>query len=85
MSDVFTTRDLAEAAYLYSIGRRMSDCAIDNGTVFFSFERPMECQVDLEEYWRKDAMVNAKEHFDAIRTLKELIFKKKEESGARPR
>ena len=81
--DVLTTRDLAEAAYLYAIDRRMTDCTVDeNGTVFFSFERPVECAVDLEEYRRKEAMVNAKEYFDAIRTLKELIWKKKEESGA---
>lgn len=76
MEDYYRTKDLATASFLYASNKKLIKTDQDNGRVWFIFEDKPSCDVLVNSFWRKEAVVNAKEFSDAIRTLKDLIFNK---------
>ena len=70
----YRTRDLSESAFLYASGKKLLKLENDNKRVWFIFKDRLSCQDLLDSYWQKEAVVNAKEFADAIRSLKDLIF-----------
>ena len=76
MNNHYSTKDLSESAFLYSSGKKLAKLDRTDGKVWFVFEDKISCEELSNSFWRKDALVNAKEFADAIRTLKGLIFNK---------
>jgi len=68
------TQDLYESALLYASGQKLIQLKNNSGRFSFIFEDGQACQGLIDAYWRKDAMVNAKEFADAVRSLKDRIF-----------
>lgn len=77
--DIYLTKDLSEAAFLYASGvkfLRLEPNSNDRPfTYFFVFENKAKCEELSQEFWNKKAVINAKEYADAMRTLKDLLFK----------
>ena len=76
MESYYRTKDLSEAAFLYASNNKLIRVDRNNGIVWFIFEDKSSCEVLVSSFWRKEAVVNAKEFADGIRTLKDLIFNK---------
>lgn len=74
MENYYRTKDLSEASLLYASGKKFIQLEENNGRFYFIFEDESSCEELSNSFWRKEAVVNAKEFSDAIRTLKDLIF-----------
>lgn len=74
MNSIYRTRDLAEAAFLYTCHKKLIGHNEDNGKVWFVFENKADCEKLAQSFWGKEATVNAKELCDSLRTLKDIIF-----------
>ena len=72
--NLFLTRDLGEASFLYASGRKLTQLIKEDGRFAFAFDDKTSCQKLIDSLWRKEATVNAKELLDAQRSLKDLIF-----------
>ena len=72
--NAFLTRDLGEASFLYASGRKLIQLIKEDGRFSFAFDDKLTCQKLIDELWRREAVVNAKELLDAMRSLKDLIF-----------
>ena len=66
MKKPFRTKDLSEAAFLYASGKKLISVQSDNNRRYFIFEGYVPCTELADSYWRKEAMVNAKEYADAL-------------------
>lgn len=73
-TDIYSTKDLAESAFLYASCCKFMHSENNNGVVWFSFSDKNKCQQLADAFWRKEAMVNAREFYNSLRTLKDLIF-----------
>lgn len=60
MDIVYRTRDLAEAAFLYTCCKKLIDHNEDDGKVWFVFENKADCEKLAQASLGKDATVNAK-------------------------
>ena len=76
MKNTYHTKDLAEASFLYASGKKFVHLEEDKGRFWFVFDDKTSCEELTNSFWRKEAVVNAKEYADALRTLKDLIFNK---------
>ena len=74
MENYYRTKDLSEASFLYASGKKLTKLEQDNSKFWFLFDDKPSCEQLVEAYWQKDAIVNAKEFADAIRSLKDIIF-----------
>ena len=74
MENKYRTKDLSEASFLYASGQKLITLESDNERFWFVFEDKQACQHLIDAYWRKEAMVNAKEFADSLRSLKDRIF-----------
>ncbi|MBW2044320.1 MAG: hypothetical protein JRI96_05465 [Deltaproteobacteria bacterium] len=72
--DCYRTKDLAEASFLYASNKKLIRLDNQNGKVWFVFEDKLSCEDLSNTFWRKEAVINAKDFADSIRTLKALIF-----------
>jgi len=70
----YRTKDLAVASFLYAFNKKLNQLKNDNGKYWFIFEDRLSCEKLVNTFWRKEAMVNAKDYADSIRTLKDMIF-----------
>ena len=75
MNDYFQTKDLSEAAFLYTSGQKLIGLDRNDIKIYFVFQDGEECEKLVSSFWSKEARVNAKDYSDGIRTLKALIFK----------
>lgn len=73
----YSTKDLALASLLYTCNRKLLQLENDSGKFWFVFEDKHSCEKLASSFWRKEAVVNAKEFCDSMRSLKSLIFNKK--------
>jgi len=79
MENAYRTKDLAEASFLYASHQKLIRLEEDNnGRYWFIFGDKGQCEELVNQYWRREATVNAKEFADAFRSLKDRIFKNKE-------
>ena len=76
MKKPYRTKDLFESAFLYASGKRLASVENDGKKCYFIFDNFISCKELADCFWRKEALVNAKEFADAFRTLKDIIFNK---------
>ena len=76
MENSYKTKDLYLGAYLYALDQKFLGIEGSYGKLFILFEDRISCEKLSKSYWRKEALINAKEFTDALRTLKDLIFNK---------
>ena len=76
MDACFKTRDLYLAAYLYSAGKKFIKVENDSGQFITVFEDKSACEKLVRAFWRKEAQVDARGYVDALRTLKDIIFRR---------
>lgn len=79
MRESFITRDLAEASFLVASGIKLVQIEKEDSVFWFLFDDKLTCQKLSDSFWRKEAMVNAQEFSSAIRMLKDVIFRKKQQ------
>jgi len=72
--DEFKTKDLPEAALLFTRSKKLIRLEKDNERFHFVFEDKLACQELIDLFWRKEALVDAKTFADSLRSLKGLIF-----------
>lgn len=72
--NLFLTKDLGEASFLYASGRKLIQLIKEDSRFSFAFDDKTACQKLIDTLWKKEAVVNAKELLDAMRSLKDLIF-----------
>ncbi len=71
----YRTKDIGEASALYALGQKF--IRLDSGDNFYWFV--FEDKAVIEEtasYWCGDLVVRAKAYYDAMRTLKTLVYSK---------
>lgn len=73
-NNVYQTKDLYEAATLYSLGKIFLGLKQDNGFYWFQFGDLEGCEQIADDFWGKRISVNAKGYSEALRTLKDRIF-----------
>ena len=74
--DNYSTKDLGEAAFLYTSGKKLVQAENDNGVFWFIFTDKESCKEMSDSFWSKEAIINAREFCNSLRTLKDLIFNK---------
>ena len=79
MADVYSTKDLAEGSFLLASGIRLIQIDNEDGIFWFVFADKSTCLRLADSFWRKEATVNARELCDAMRTLKDVIFHKRQQ------
>jgi len=72
--DIYLTKDLYEAALLYSLDKKFLGLKQEGSFYWFQFEDKEECKLVADDFWSKKVQVNAKVYAEAIRTLKDRIF-----------
>ena len=71
----YTTRDLAEASFLHVSRQRLVQIKNDNsGRCWFVFADNSECKRLANAFWYEEPLVNARDFYNSMRTLKDLIF-----------
>ena len=75
--DSYRTKDLSEASYLYASGKKLLKLDKIDGICWFIFNGRDSCEKLTDAFWRKEAVVNAKDYADSIRTLKDMIFNRR--------
>lgn len=76
--DEYKTRDLHEAAFLYAKDQKLLRLEGGQREFWFIFDNADDCEVLANSYWANEAEVFAKNYVDALRTLKDRLFSKKE-------
>lgn len=75
--ETFKTRDLYEAAFLYASEVKLLTLKAEGREFWFIFESKESGELS-GEYWRGEGNIAPKKYSDAIRSLKDLIFSRKE-------
>lgn len=76
--DEFETKDIYQAAFLYARRLKLLRLEREGSSYWFVFENMKEAEALSNSYWGRDADVNAKAYSDAIRSLKDMIFSRKD-------
>lgn len=72
--DEYLTKDLYEAALLYTCQLRLSRLDRDGPCFWFVFQNRPECERLIKNFWNKEANIDAKGFADSIRSLKDKMF-----------
>lgn len=78
MTDVYSTKDLAEASFLIASGIKLTQIKDEDGRFWFVFADKSTCQRLADSFWRGEATINAQALCSAMRTLKDVIFRKRQ-------
>ena len=73
--ETFRTPDLHEAALICSSGKKLLRIENLGPKCWFVFSEIDYCKKLIDSFWRKEAVVNAKNFVDTERDLKTLIFR----------
>ena len=73
-NEIYRTRRLNIAAYLYASGLKLFDTEKINNEVYFSFTPADKATVLVDEYYAGKASVNPQVLFARLNDLKDLIF-----------
>lgn len=74
--DTYKTKDIFEAAYIYSQGITLSTLEPDNHYFWFIFQNKEKCEELSQSYWQQKATGNIKLFVNSLKTLKDLVFSK---------
>jgi len=75
--DLWKTKDLYEASYIYSQNIPLIGLEGTTKQFFFVFDECHKCVILSQDYWAQKAEGNIKAYANSIRTLKDLVFSKK--------
>lgn len=78
MKENYSTKDLAEAAFLIASGIKLLQIKDEGGRFWFVFADKLACLQLSDSFWRGEAAVNAQALCNAMRTLKDIIFHKRQ-------
>ncbi len=72
-TDAYKTKDIGEAAALYSSNIKL--LRLDNGDNFYWFVfESNNAETIANSYWSGELILKAKVYYDSLRTLKERVF-----------
>jgi len=72
--DLYKTKILNIAAYLYASGLQLAETIRDGNELFFLFTPKNEAEKLVEKYFADTALVNPRELFARLSDLRDLIF-----------
>ena len=72
--NVYSTKDLAVASLLLASEVKLTQIKDEDNVCWFVFSDGATCKHLADSFWRNQAMVNAREFYNAMRTLKDIIF-----------
>ncbi len=70
----YSTKDLYEAATLYTLNITFLGLERDGQICWFNFANDELCKKTADAFWSRKVKVDAKSYAEAIRTLKDRIF-----------
>ena len=74
--EFFTTKDQQIATLLYATGETLDSSYWENGICFFVYEDKPRCEQIIANYYKGMIKINAKAIFDALNTIKSIIYRK---------
>lgn len=81
MTEVYKTKDLYEAAFLYALKNRLSGTENENGDVVFVFaDSGKNCEKLVESFRTKQGTVVGRDYAEAVKTLKAMIYALKDQN-----
>lgn len=72
--EFYKTKDQELASLLYASGQILDSSEWDNGVCYFIFEAKNECERIVGDYYRGLIKLNAKAIFEALKTIKSIIY-----------
>lgn len=76
-NNVYLTKDLYEGAFLYANNLKFIGLEKEAAFYWFVFEDQKVAESLSNQYWQKEAQVNAKDYAEAIRSLKDRLYARK--------
>ncbi len=73
-TEKYKTKDLAEASALLTRSQKLIDIEREDKICWFVFENKRSCEKIATDFWFGICMVNAKNYYQAMVTLKNRIF-----------
>lgn len=77
-TDVYQTRDLYESALLVAHNLKLLKLVKQDNHYWFVFENKAKAEELSTQFWQREVKVNAKAYAEAIRSLKDRIFARKD-------
>lgn len=77
--DKYKTKDIFEASFIYSQDITLSSLEPDQHYFWFVFTPRNEAESLSTSYWSGKATGNIKKFVDSLKTLKDLVFSRKED------
>lgn len=78
-TEIYRTRDLAESAALIVQHKRLIQVEREGRICWFLFENKETCEQISNQFFFAELLVNAREYYEALQTLKNRIFANKNE------
>ncbi len=75
--DTYKTKDIFEAAWIYSQEISLIKLDPDEKYFWFVFTDKERCETLSSDYWSRKATGNIKQFVSSLKSLKDLIFSKK--------
>ncbi|MCM8784248.1 MAG: DUF5659 domain-containing protein [Candidatus Omnitrophica bacterium] len=76
-NDVFLTKDLYEASFLYANRLKLLDLQKEDRFYWFVFENKELAEELSKKYWQREAPIDASTYAEAIRSLKDRLYARK--------
>lgn len=76
-NNVYLTKDLYEGAFLYANHLKFLGLEKEEDFYWFIFGDKESAEALSNQYWQKEAQVNAKDYAEAIRSLKDRLYARK--------
>ena len=70
----FISKDLGLSGFLHASRIKITEIKNDGKICWFMFADKLECERLADLFWLGEAMVNARDYYSSLRTLKDLIF-----------
>ena len=76
--DVYQVKDIYVAALLYASQLKLLRLDRSGSSCWFIFRDRARAESLSDKYWTREADVNAKAYAEAVRSLKDMIFSRKD-------
>ena len=73
-NNIYKTKDIFEAAWIYSNDKKLLNLDPDGKYFWFVFEGQKDCEILSSQYWAQEATGNVKIFVNSLKTLKDLVF-----------
>lgn len=73
-SNVYKTKDLAEAAFLLTSDKTLNSVIREGNTCWFVFNNKEICLELINKFWFGDEVIPARKFYESIQILKNKIF-----------